>query len=440
MQGLSFLTLRMQLLRDLKITNNTIFRRVVILALAFMAIVSLFAGAKNALCYSQDFQWDAAKALMLKMDPYELSLNPDKVYESSELTEFYRLFTDMGLKQKMEANQFPSLLMLLYPYAMLAPFTARIAWLLSNIVFTAGIIFLLRKTFLKKLDAFEFALVALLMIAGTPFRNQLGVGQHTLFSFCCFMLAVYLDEISSSDSDVSGAPNNKRACGFSIGITLCLFVSYFKYTLTAPLALYFVYKKRYKELIISILMHVALTAVSALTLGKSVFYMLTAPLKVAMNLSSEGGLDIGALVGGGVLSLAIAAIIGIGLLILSIKLPKGSESILIPVLIFWSLIMTYHRTYDFFVLSVAVMMFVSDDGKDNCKLSDNSANKFAVNGAVMFWGYWLVILAVYFGLRLFNENTFSRIAVGAVYYIFTLLVTYGAVKKVSLQKEKSEGI
>lgn len=369
-----------------------------ILALALMAVVSLYAGAKNAFYYSQDFQWDAAKALWQKIDPYELSLNPGMNYESKELEEFYRLFTDKGLKQKMEANQFPSLLLLLVPYTFMPPFTAKIAWLISNLLFTIGIIVFLRKTFLAKLSLFEFSAVTLLMIAGTPYRNQLGVGQHTLFSFFFFLLAVYFERREKS---ISG----------SVAITISLFISYFKYTLTAPLALYFVYRKRYKELVISVLMHVLLTIVMAARMGKSVIYMITAPLQVSMNLSGEGGIDIGALVGGGKLSLLIAAVVGIFLLVLCIKMPEGCDDYLVPVLIFWSLILTYHRTYDFFVLSAAVMMFT--DKKNNRPL---------------LAGYLIVVLAVYFGLRLFNENTPSRIVVGVMYYILTVLITYFAVK------------
>lgn len=386
------------MLQDLKINNNKIIGKIIILALALMAAVSLYAGAKNAFYYSQDFQWDAAKALWQKIDPYELSLHPGDDYQSEELGEFYKLFTDKGLKQKMEANQFPSLLLLLVPYTFMPPFAARIAWLFSNVLFTIGIIALLRKTFLAKLSTFEFATVSLLMIAGTPYRNQLGVGQHTLFSFFFFLLAVYFDRRKKSSAD-------------SFVITLSLFVSYFKYTLTAPLALYFIYRKRYKELIISALMHAVLTIVLAIRMGKSVLYMITAPLQVAMNLSGEGGIDIGAIVGGGKLSLVIAAVVGILLLILCIKMPEGLDNYIVTVLIFWSLILTYHRTYDFFVLSAAVMMFTDEKNKK-----------------LLFAYYWLVIFAVYFGLRLFNENTPSRIVVGVMYYILTVLITYFAVK------------
>ena len=410
------------MLRDSKIIDNIIFKRIVILALALMAALSLYAGAKNAFYYSQDFQWDAAKALMLRLDPYELSQNPIKVYESGELTEFYRLFTDMGLKQKMEANQFPSLLYLLAPYTFFSPFAARILWLVSNLLYTAGIIWLLRKTVFENTPIFDFTVMMLLMLAGTPYRNQLGVGQHTIFSFFFFLLAVYFER--------------KRVKGGSIFVTLALFVSFFKYTLTAPLAIYFVYKKRYKELAASVAMHIALTFAAAFLLKKSVLYMLVAPLKVSMWLSSEGGLDVGAVFGGGVPSLAIGGLMGIGLLVLSLKLPESCDNILIAVIIFVSLIMTYHRTYDFFVMSAAaagVWDMSQSIKKDTGKKS----------GAVTLqWGYFVLIIAVYFVLRIFGENVPSRVVVGTMYYVFTAVYAACCIWMVTVcsrSKAKSKG-
>ena len=129
----------------------------------------------------------------------------------------------------MEANQFPSLFMILLPFTVLPPLAARYVWILCNLIFTALIVILLRKSVLADMDKYWFSVLMLLMIAGTPYRNQLGVGQHTLFAFCFFLIAVYFSEY-----------REKR----NIVITVCaLFVSFFKYTLTAPLVLYFVYKK-----------------------------------------------------------------------------------------------------------------------------------------------------------------------------------------------------
>ena len=397
-----------------KILENRIIRAAIIIVLAMLAAVSVYQGARNALEFSQDFQWDAAKALCMRLDPYELSHDTEKALTYPELAEFYRMFTDKGLTQKMEANQFPTLLMLLAPMTVFAPATAKILWLILNLLFTAGIIFLLRRTFLERQSAFWFAFTVLLMLAGTPYRNQIGVGQHTLFAFFFFMLAVYAD---------------KRRKGVTAGstaiVSVCLFVSYFKYTLTAPLALYFVYKKRYKELVLSVAGHVILTAAAALWLKKSFIYMITAPLGVASALASEGGIDLGVLIGGlpaFVLAFVIAAI----LFVITIRMPEKKEYILVPMLIMWSLILTYHRTYDFFVLSAVPVMFgdgLSSDHGEKCTVFMRS------------W-YAVLIAEIYFALRVFGENSQSLVAAGIVYYGFTAAVTWLAIKLLRNKKDE----
>lgn len=386
-----------------RVLSNRKIQTIIVLLLVILAAVSVIWGSKNAILFSQDFQWDAAKAFILKMDPYAISMDPQLSENSKELNEFYRLFTDKGLKQKMEANQFPSLLILLTPYTFLTPLVARYAWLLSNILFTVGIIILLRNTFLKDKSRFEFCVLSLLMLAGTPYRNQLGVGQHTLFSFFFFLLAVLLDELK---------PNGNR-----ISITLCMVISYFKYTLTAPLTLYLLYKKRYREFVASVVCHVIMTIVSAIYIGKDFVYMIFAPLKVASALSAEGGLDLGALFGGNSIALIIGAIIAIALIVMTIKMPSGKGYLLFAVLLLWSLILTYHRTYDFFVLSAAACLC-------NSKVLEDYSERLV---RIINSSYYVLVLLVFFGLRVFNENIQSKLIIGACYYAFTIAVTAIAV-------------
>lgn len=407
-----------------KITSNVYVRWLIIGLLGLMAAVSVLQGVRNAISISQDFQWDAAKALMEGIDPYRISLDSSYDYKSESLTEFYRLFTDAGVKQKMEANQFPSLLMLLAPFTMFAPLSARYMWVVANIVFTVGIIFFLRKTFLKNADKYEFAVIVLLMLAGTPYRNQLGVGQHTLFSFCFFLMAVYFDEVKPK--------------GNSILVTLCMFVSYFKYTLTAPITLYLLYRRRFKEFIISILMHVILTVLAAIKLGTGVVYMITAPLKVSSMLSAEGGLDLGAIFAGQPIYLVIGAVIVVVLLYIAIKTPEGRGELLFASLLLWSLVLVYHRTYDFFVLVAVPVIFIPVKGRDAKETQLPEASDKVDNNELLrkitVISYYCLIMMVYFGLRLFNENIPSRICVGVIYYAFTVFVTYLAIRQIGEKK------
>lgn len=377
--------------------NHKAVRIIVLLILALMAAVSLYRGVTNALHFSQDFQWDAAKALTMGIDPYTESLSPTGALSQGELKDYYAYYEGIDAPQKMEANQFPSLLMLLYPYTLLAPSAARLAWLVTNLLCTLGIVILLRFTFLKDCDRFLFASLCLLMVAGTPYRNQLGVGQHTLFSVFFFLFAVYLSE---------------KKYG-KIPAALSLFVSFFKYTLTAPLSLYFLYKKKWIEWITSVLLHVLLTGCAAVLLKKSFLDMILSPLKVSSALLSEGGLDFGALFHGSAVSLVLAFLVGILLFVLSLKAKEGCDARLLTILLLWSLIMLYHRTYDFFVLIMAASYFTED----------RKTGQVTTAGNIMTGAYILVLYAVFFLLRQFHESAPAMIFTGILYYLFTIAMT-----------------
>lgn len=394
---------------------NSLFKRksvrtAFLIVMVLLAVVSLLQGIKNAYLVSQDFQWDAAKVFSMRINPYDesVSMNPSGILDQYGFDEYYL---------QMEANQFPSLLCILLPFTLLGPLTARYVWIACNMIFTIGIIVLLKKTFLKEMDDYWFYALSLLMIAGTPYRNQVGVGQHTLFAFCFFLIAVYFSEY-----------REKR----NIVITVCaLFVSFFKYTLTAPLVLYFVYKKRYKEIIIPVVMHGVLTVISAFWLKDSFLNMIIKPLKVSSALSAEGGLDISALLGGSPLAYVFAVLIMAALFIICIKMPQGYDRVVMSLLTLWSLIITYHRTYDFFVMIVVAALFI-ELAQKNEKSEDITFSEKFLNNLNVY--YIVTMVAVFFVLRIFSEALPSKIFVGGLYYILTAAVSYISVLICKTQK------
>lgn len=367
----------------------------VYLALGALAALSLVQGCRNALTYSQDFQWDAAKALFLGINPYRESLSPSGALDAYGFEAYF---------STMEANQFPSLLMLLYPYTLLAPMTARVAWLLSNLGFTALMAFGLRKTFLREAPANVFYAIMLLMLAGTPWRNQIGVGQHTIFSMAFFLLAVWFAENEKKD----GSAMLPGWAAFCLSV-LCLCVCYFKYTLTVPLVLYFVYKKYWKEIFVSAGIHVLATFWAAWHLKAGFFDMIILPLRVSSALSGEGSIDVSVLLQGSPAAFAVSGGLFLLLFFIVLRMPEGNEALVITLLTLISLIITYHRSYDFFVLIVPFGYFLSQGGKP---LADG--RKW------LFLAYAVLLLGVFFGLRLFHESKASLLCVGTLYYLFTL--------------------
>ncbi|MCR4589726.1 MAG: DUF2029 domain-containing protein [Lachnospiraceae bacterium] len=366
-------------------------KSILYIILILLAVLSVFQGARNALRYSQDFQYDAALSLRSGINPYRESLEPTGALQKGSTALFYRIFEKAGAPQKMEANQFPSLLMLLMPMTFLPFPAARVMWLILNLVFTALSVLLLRQTFFKNADRDIFNLLMLLMIAGTPWRNQIGVGQHSLFSFFFFMLAVWLSE--NDHALLSG---------------LTLSVSYFKYTLTAPLAVYFLYKKRYKELVISLIPHVIGTFAGAKMLHSTFIDMIREPLKVASVLSGEGSIDIGALCGGGPVSIAVTIVIMLVLVISVFLLPEGRDGALFSILILFSLIMTYHRIYDFFILIPAAA-------------GTYLADPETVSHRLLLALYGIVVLYFFFVVRLLRESALCMKAGAFLYYIYLVM-------------------
>lgn len=372
------------------IKNNKLILNLIFAILTALALISIVQGCRNALQYSQDFQWDAAKALSLHINPYEESLNPTGKLDALGFADYFK---------QMEANQFPSLLFLLLPFTFFEPMTARILWMITNLVLTTLVIILLRKTFLAEVSKESFLGLSLLMIAGTPWRNQIGVGQHTIFSFFFFLLAVYLTQ--------------KKKWLLS-GLSLC--ICYFKYTLTVPLALYFLYKRKWKELAVSVIPHIILTFVAAKWLGSTFLEMIIEPLKVSSALSGEGSLDIGAWTGGGLPAMCLTVILMICLLLLAWFLPKGEDKLLVSLLLIWSLVITYHRSYDYFVLILPYAYLLSNERNQKKER--------------LLICYSVLLAVVFFGLRIFHEAQFSRIIAGIIYYAIAIWFTVIACKKI----------
>lgn len=410
--------------------NNAVSRAALIMVvlLTVLAVISGIGAVRNALRYSQDFQYDAARALMRGVDPYEMSfLSRNGVSDEwnegvrrAGLEPFYEYFESIDAPQKMEANQFPSLLYLLEPFAALPFKAARVCWTICNLLFSAAIIFLLKKTFLRAVDDRVFTLLSLVMLSGTPWRNQVGVGQHTLFSFAFFLLAVWLSELAEIvivSGDERYAKGDTRKLTALSGLALC--VSYFKYTLTVPLALYFVYKRRWRELVISVIPHIIGTAAAAFALGTPVIDMIIKPLKVSMALSGEGSLDIGAMLGGGSKAVIASLIIMLFMTVLSMVFPQGEDEIFFSIVLMLSLIFTYHRTYDFFVLTAQFGGVSAIAGLSKKPLR-----------TALYVFYAVLIMVIFFGLRVFHESYGAVIAAAVIYYCFIVFFTAAGFKKV----------
>ena len=381
-----------------KITADKRFWTVLYLLMALMAIVSIYEGIANGLVWSQDFLYDAATALRSGYDPYDMSLSFDEesLPDVPCLKGFYEYYDGLGTPQRMEANQFPSLLYILVHYTLMPYNAARVMWVMTNIICTAVIIWLLKKTFMVQVDERLYPVFMMLMLAGTPWRNQMGVGQHTLFAVAFFLLAVFVAEGGKQEEQEETKPALITPGDVAAGLLLSL--SYLKYTVTAPLALYFIYKRKWKAFLISLVPHILLTGVAAAVLKKPYTDMIIKPLKVASALAGEGSIDIGALTKGSPAGLFVTATVMLFLLGMAFLMPKGNDELFISLAALLSLVMTYHRTYDFFIMIIVFGYFATGRMK---------------TAEVI---YFITTLAFFFVLRVFHENVISLTLSGALYY------------------------
>lgn len=182
------------------------------------AAVSLYGGVRNALRpgYSEDFQWSGAHLTFHHIDPYRQFLLNDPGH--------LILMTQVP-------NYLHELYILLLPLGALTFTSAKLIWLVLNCFFTVIVLATLRKIY--ALDRAKTFLLALLLLASTPFRVVLGAGTESLLELAFFCLFFYLEgEI-------------KR------GVVLGL--SYLKYSFSPVLFFYLVFRRRYRLLEISIL-------------------------------------------------------------------------------------------------------------------------------------------------------------------------------------------
>ena len=322
-----------------KIFKKNVFAFLLVCLIVF-AVISVGQGAKNAIVSgSVDFQYDSFKLFSMRINPYDETLAPTNVSKDLNLTKYY---------DRLEANQFPSFLAIMTPLAIFPPYVANIIWCISNLALTAFMLILLRKLLCPEMPSKIYIAISCLMLMGLGWRNSVGMGQHTIFSMFFFVLAMYLSQ-------------NKK----SVAAGIMLAISFFKYTLTVPLAIYFVYKRKFKELIISVIIHIALTIFSAFWLRESIINLILKPLKITSWLGNEGYIDFGAVLNlEGSSSLIITVTLMLAFLIVAVFISKEktdnffSNGDFLSLLCYLSMVIVYHRAYDFFVWIVPCMIYM----------------------------------------------------------------------------------
>jgi uncharacterized integral membrane protein len=226
------------------------------LALLIPAIASMYAAASRALRFSMDFQWLGAHLLWLHIDPWQTYLR------------------NWGRLWSIQPAYLHELYVLLLPFALLRERTAVFAWATANLAMTALSVYLIGRIF--ELGRDRTATLFLLLVCSGPFRAAVGNGQTAILLLFWFTLLFYLQSTAWR------------------GVLLGL--SYAKYNFAPVWFLYFLFRRRFRLLLVALLPPLAGWLIAWAMIGGNGWTVLTDPLQALSNGMAGGTADVMTLV------------------------------------------------------------------------------------------------------------------------------------------------
>jgi hypothetical protein len=181
-------------------------------AAGVLTLLSCGQGVRNALLYSQDFQWSPARVLLSGTDPFAVWLSGDPAHQI--------ILTQIP-------NYAHLLYLLLLPLGALPWPVAKPLWAAANLLFAGASCWLLSRGH-RVSKSFALAILCV-FLASTPLRVVIGNGQQVLLSQLCLYLGWTL-------------PGTLAAAFF-------LAVGFSKYTFALPFALGLLLERRIGRLV-----------------------------------------------------------------------------------------------------------------------------------------------------------------------------------------------
>jgi len=305
-----------------------------IFLLGLVAAMWLRQGVLIALNDSQDNNWGAARALLNGQDPYKLYLQCGNCAEPPF--------------RPPVAPMYPaSALVMLWPLAMLSWPAAKAAWAGLNILLGAGMAATLHRLFLPQSGWRGLATLLLLLLASRPFLTNLHNGQHAIFALAFFPAALWAER------------RNRPVLA-----SVFLAISWFKYTLTLPLSLFFVFRGRLALLLGAAAIQGALILFAAAWTGSSPWDLLVEPLRVAQQVTSVGHLELfGLATRLGIASklppLACAVALTLAVLTAILRGRSEDDLELLCLLSLFAYAVVYHYPYDLVILVIPLCYVLS---------------------------------------------------------------------------------
>ncbi len=307
------------------ISNTDKIKKVLAIILGILAAISVFKGVINAVQSSVDFLYDDFRSA---------------VFQHNYLN-----------------AQFPFTFWMMFFFAFLSREMAIKTWIICNLFFTAGIIILIKKTFLKEMSGIDYCILSFFMISGGAWRTNISNGQYKLLFMLCFLMAVML---SDEDRDI--------AAGFFLSM------SAFQYTLAAPLGVYFLFKRKYK-VIISAASFLAVSFIGTAVWFGGIRNITLRQLEFSRMLTEDGDVDIQSLLGLGnyVIPVFLAGVLFLVIIAYAVKWRPGDDALFISVALMTAYAVAYQRIYSFFILIIPLgllWMMVKEDPEDKLVIAD----------------------------------------------------------------------
>jgi Glycosyltransferase family 87 len=213
-------------------------------ALVLPAAASLYAGVRNSLSRSQDFQWSGAQLVLQHIDPYRQFLHHDP---------------DHRILLSQVPNYLHELYILLLPLGTLSFAHAKPIWAALNCLFAIAVAFLLYRIY--DLPRSQALLLLLLLFSSTPFRIVLGNGQQSLLELLLFCLIFYFTKPTGQ--------------GIALGL------SYSKYSFSPVVFLYLFFRRQFRVLAISLILPLLGLLAMGLLVHGSLLTLATEPFAVS---------------------------------------------------------------------------------------------------------------------------------------------------------------
>jgi Glycosyltransferase family 87 len=339
-------------------------------ALTLPAAISLYAGLRNALSRSQDFQWSGAHLTLQHIDPYSQFLRHDPGHR---------------IVLSQVPNYLHELYILLLPLGALSFSQAKPVWAVLNCLFAVLIAFVLRRIY--DLQRAQALLILLLLFSSTPFRIVMGNGQQSVLELLIFCLIFYF----------------ARPAGQGIALGL----SYSKYSFSPVVFLYLFFRRQFRVLAISLALPLLGLFAMGLLVHGSLLPLSTEPLTVsrADTINGLGNLmTIIQIATRNVLSLApTQKIMAAAALLASVTFafalsrqqkicpPRDAAALAVATLMFFP-----HRTYDYVFLAIPLAAALTAP-------SQRAKTYILVTVALLWFGIKLVPTSLPAGAQLIEQ-------------------------------------